>query len=154
MRENRPRTVQVQGTHNRVYMGGNLQEEKKRPENAEEYHFKLFDTNAQGFHTIFSDLSPIEFVDEFIQRLEGDDIAFELNNKEGQTRLTFTVEKERDDSGEEDAELPERCKIGVEIMRMSDDDDPTAVRFTRLSGSQWLFLEKFEELKYNLEGEE
>ena len=61
--------------------------------------------------------------------------------------LTFSAEREIDEEESKEDVQAETCQIRVDLLKMPEETDPIAVKFTRVSGNAQLFEELFKEIQ-------
>ena len=91
---------------------------------------------------IFSYLSPTEFCDRLISKLNDEEVKAEVDDH--LWKITFRKTKSPSGSDNTDeAELLDECNIKVEFLRIAGIADSLIVKATRLSGSLWVFVQWF-----------
>ncbi len=95
---------------------------------------------------IFTEFSPQSFVRRLVEYLkESKDVIAEVS--ETQWQVTFTIESELDDQEKQKGVKADSCDIRVDLLKMPQDQDPIAVKFTLVNGSLKYFKEQFYDIE-------
>jgi len=115
-------------------MAGDMESEETKQDtivetrDMDDYEEKPYNTSV-----MFSELSPSEIMDILTSKLKDRDVEFKLHAKKW--KLTFEKQGELDENEKKSEVEPEYCNVKVELLRMPEGSDQTAIQFTRLAGS-------------------
>lgn len=87
----------------------------------------------------------------FAESLESIDVPYTI--ADDAWRLNFSVTGKHlhgtlDENENEEGVVPQGCAVQVDIQKITGEHDTIrAVEFTKTSGSQWAFIQRYQELK-------
>lgn len=125
-------------------MGGDLNSDEEEDQ-GEERKIALYNPRTSGLFVFFTHLAPSRFFRRLENYLREKDVAVQQTANKWQ--MTFKVERELDDQEIEEGLEAEACEIRVDLLKIPQDDAPTAVKFSQVQGSLQYFNEQFDEIE-------